>query len=74
MIPRAFDYHRPATAEEAMRLVTADPDTTSVLGGGTWVVPDLNRGVLRASAIVDLGHAGLDHIERSNGGLAPRSE
>jgi CO/xanthine dehydrogenase FAD-binding subunit len=67
VIPEAVDYRRPASAAEAAALLEED---ARVVGGGTWVVPELQRGVARAHRLVDLRDAGLRAIEpAADGGL-----
>lgn len=69
MIPTRFDYQAPADATDAARLLAADPEGTRVLGGGTWVVPELSRGESTPRVVVDLVRAGLDTIESTSDGL-----
>lgn len=69
MIPARFEYYAPASAAEAVELLAADPGRGRLLGGGTWVVPELSRGDSRPRRIVDLRRAGLGAIERIAGGL-----
>jgi carbon-monoxide dehydrogenase medium subunit len=63
MISHPFAYRSPETVAEAVELVSAAPDRTRVLGGGTWVVPECNRGESSPDVLVDLRRAGLDRIE-----------
>jgi carbon-monoxide dehydrogenase medium subunit len=62
VIPQHFDYLTPRSVEEAVRALADSPETTRILAGGTWVVPDLNRGLIRPRRVVDLRHAGLERI------------
>jgi aerobic carbon-monoxide dehydrogenase medium subunit len=62
MIPRRFAYAAPESAEEAVTLLAADPASAKILGGGTWAVPELNRGESRPALVVDLRRAGLAEI------------
>lgn len=62
MIAERFTYAAPRTAEEAVELLAVDPARTRVLGGGTWAVPEMNRGESRPRLVVDLRHAGLGGI------------
>lgn len=64
MIPNAFAYVAPTSAPEAVEVLAGDPEGTLPLGGGTWVVPDMNRGTLRPRRVVDLRRAGLGGIAR----------
>ncbi len=63
MIPGRFTYAAPESIEEAVGLLAADPAASRLLGGGTWVVPELNRGESRPRLVVDLRRAGLAQIE-----------
>jgi carbon-monoxide dehydrogenase medium subunit len=63
VIPYRFQYLMPTSVEDAVGLLAEDPDGTRILGGGTWVVPDLNRGLIRPRRVVDLRRAGLQRIE-----------
>ncbi|MCU1607782.1 MAG: hypothetical protein JWP46_4247 [Modestobacter sp.] len=61
MIPTTFAYEAPTSVAEAVALLGED---TQVIGGGTWVVPSLNRGDSRSAALVDLRRAGLGGISQ----------
>jgi aerobic carbon-monoxide dehydrogenase medium subunit len=63
MISHPFAYQSPESVAEAVELVSAAPARTRVLGGGTWVVPECNRGESSPDVLVDLRRAGLDRIE-----------
>lgn len=63
MISHPFAYRSPESVAEAVELVSAAPARTRVLGGGTWVVPECNRGESSPDVLVDLRRAGLDRIE-----------
>lgn len=63
MIAAALRYDLPRDLDEALALLSQDPATTRLLGGGTWLVPELNRGVVNADRrVVDLRRAGLGEI------------
>jgi carbon-monoxide dehydrogenase medium subunit len=68
MIGARFTYAAPETAEEAVALVATDPDGARIIGGGTWVVPELNRGESTPRLVVDLRRAGLGGVQ-ANGGV-----
>lgn len=56
MKPVAFDYARPTTSEEAVRLLrAADPDARPVAGSQS-LGPMLNMRLVRPSLLVDLRH------------------
>lgn len=70
MIAAPFEYRRPAALAEALTLLAADAEGTAILGGGTWLVPDMERGARTPRSVLDLGAAGLDVIEElDHGGL-----
>jgi aerobic carbon-monoxide dehydrogenase medium subunit len=67
--PAPFDYHRPASLDEALALLAADPDAKP-LAGGQSLVPMLNFRLARPSALVDLGGiAGLSGVRVDGGTL-----
>jgi aerobic carbon-monoxide dehydrogenase medium subunit len=69
MIKEAFEYHSPASLEEAAGLVSSLEGETSVISGGTWVVPEMTHGVRRPKHVVDLRRAGLEGVASENGSL-----
>ncbi len=68
MKPAPFEYHRPASVDEAVALLEADADAKP-LAGGQSLVPMLNFRLGRPSALVDLSEVGLDGIRRERGTL-----
>ncbi|HEY3249074.1 MAG TPA: xanthine dehydrogenase family protein subunit M [bacterium] len=70
MIPAAFEYHRPATLEEALRLLQELPDA-KVLAGGHSLLPMMKLRLLSPAHIIDLGRLpGLQHITREGDTVA----
>jgi carbon-monoxide dehydrogenase medium subunit len=59
-------YAAPESLDEAVQLLD---DGGRILGGGTWVVPELDRGGAWPRRIVDLRRAGLASIEPHADGL-----
>jgi carbon-monoxide dehydrogenase medium subunit len=53
MIPASFDYHAPATVEEALSLL-GQSDDAKVLGGGQSLIPVLRMRLAAPEVIVDL--------------------
>ena len=53
MFPNQFDYHRPASVDEAVALLSADPDA-KLLAGGHSLVPAMKLRLASPSALVDL--------------------
>ncbi len=63
MKPAPFDYHRPATLDEALALLERYAGDAKVLAGGQSLIPLLNMRLARPAALIDLeridGLAGL---------------
>lgn len=60
MIPAAFDYHAPASAEEAVRLLgelTSSGADVKVLGGGQSLLPVMRLRLAAPEVVVDLSRA-----------------
>lgn len=67
MKPPRFEYHAPATVEEAVELL-ASQDGARVLAGGQSLVQLMKFRLAKPSAVIDInGIAGLDAIEGVNG-------
>ena len=70
MIPAAFDYHRPATLEEAVKLLSSHGDQGKVLSGGMSLLPMLKLRLASYAHLVDIGRIpGLDYIKEEKGTL-----
>ena len=54
MIPAAFAYQRPATVDEALRAIAADPEA-KVLAGGHSLLPLLKLRLARTDTLIDIG-------------------
>jgi CO/xanthine dehydrogenase FAD-binding subunit len=68
--PPPFEYHAPATIEQACALLFSLEDA-KVLAGGQSLVPLLNFRLARPAHIVDINRiAGLDRIYERDGGIA----
>lgn len=63
-MPAISSYHRPATLDEALALLTRPGVATRVLGGGTVVVPTPGPDTCE---VVDLQAIGLEGIARRDG-------
>ena len=69
MRPTAFDYHRPATLDEALSLLDEIEDSRP-LAGGHSLLPIMKLRLAMPAALVDLGAIpGLDEISGNGGGL-----
>jgi aerobic carbon-monoxide dehydrogenase medium subunit len=69
MLPSKFDYHRPESLDEALRLL-AELDDAKVLAGGQSLIPVMKLRLAAPEHIVDINRIpGLDGIEETDGGL-----
>jgi len=70
MIPAAFDYHRPATLEEAVKLLAQHGEEAKVLSGGMSLLPMLKLRLASFAHLVDIGRIpGLEYIKEEGGFL-----
>ena len=71
MKPAPFDYHDPATLDEAVSLLGRLDDDVKILAGGQSLIPLLNMRLARPTALVDLGKiTELDYIREDGGAIA----
>lgn len=72
MKPPAFEYHRPATLDEALALLAAHEGDAKPLAGGQSLVPAMNFRLAQPAVLVDLGALNeLSYVrETPDGGLA----
>jgi aerobic carbon-monoxide dehydrogenase medium subunit len=61
-------YHRPQTIAEALRLLSRDGVRTTLIAGGTTIVPQLDEREIEE--VVDLQEAGPAHVEARGERLA----
>ena len=54
MIPAPFDYQAPATLDEAISLLAADPDGAKVLAGGHSLIPAMKLRLAQPQLLVDI--------------------
>ena len=54
MIPAPFDYEVPATLDEAVSLLAADPDGAKVLAGGHSLIPAMKLRLAQPQMLVDI--------------------
>jgi aerobic carbon-monoxide dehydrogenase medium subunit len=70
MKPAPFDYHRPETATEAVRLLAELGDDAKVLAGGQSLIPMLALRLTVFGHLVDIGRIdGLRRVERRAGAV-----
>jgi aerobic carbon-monoxide dehydrogenase medium subunit len=68
MKPAKFEYHRPATVDEALAVLTHYGGDAKILAGGQSLVPLLNFRLSRPAALVDLNSlASLGYIHEDDG-------
>ena len=68
MKPPKFDYHAPASLDEALALLTRYGGEAKILAGGQSLVPLLNFRLTRPAALVDLNRiASLAYIREIDG-------
>ncbi len=67
MIATRFDYLAPEDLAELREVMRGG---ATVLGGGTWVVPELSAGVRAPERLVDLRRLGIDRVEPDGEDLA----
>jgi carbon-monoxide dehydrogenase medium subunit len=70
VIPGAFDYHRPKSLDEAVRLLVEHGDEGRLLAGGHSLIPMMKLRLANPSHLIDLrGIAGLGSIEEAEGAI-----
>jgi len=70
MIPAAFDYHSPATLDEALALLERHGDKAKILAGGQSLLPMLKLRLGQVGVLVDIGRVpGLEYIKEEGGVL-----
>ena len=70
MKPASFDYHDPATLDEALELMSRHGDQARPLAGGQSLVPLMNFRLLRPAHIIDLnGVHELSYLKVDNSAL-----
>lgn len=55
MIPAAFDYQAPATIDEALSLLAANPDEAKILAGGHSLIPAMKLRLAQPGMLIDIG-------------------
>lgn len=62
MITNVFRYEMPRTIQDAVAILAEAPETTTVVGGGTWVVPEMSQHCRKPTAVVELRRAGVGSV------------
>lgn len=69
MIPAAFEYHRPASVKDALKLLAELPDA-KLLAGGHSLLPLMKLRLASPAHLIDLGHVEeLRRIRTEDGAL-----
>jgi carbon-monoxide dehydrogenase medium subunit len=70
MLPSRFDYHRPATLDEALGLLEQHGEDAKVLAGGQSLIPLMKLRFASPGRLIDVNRIpGLDGIEERDGML-----
>jgi aerobic carbon-monoxide dehydrogenase medium subunit len=70
MYPATFEYHRPATVEEAVRLLASHKDDAKLLAGGHSLIPLMKLRLASPKHVVDIRKiGGLSGVREEGGGL-----
>jgi len=68
MIPAAFDYNAPTTLDEALSLLSANPDGAKVLAGGHSLIPAMKLRLAQPELLIDITRIkSLSYIREENG-------
>ena len=71
MIPAAFEYHAPASLDDATALLTRLGDDAKILSGGQSLIPLMKLRLSSPPHVVDInGIPGLSYIRETDGALA----
>lgn len=69
MIPGEFDYHAPATVEEALDLLAKHEDA-KILAGGQSLIPAMRFRLAQPAILIDINTIpGMEYVTESNGHL-----
>lgn len=70
MIPPAFEYFRPNTIPEALKLLTQHGEDAKILSGGQSLIPMMKFRLARPTHLIDINRiGGLSHIKEEGGFL-----
>jgi aerobic carbon-monoxide dehydrogenase medium subunit len=70
MLTSRFEYHRPDSLEEALRLLAELGDEAKVLAGGQSLIPVMKLRLAAPAHLIDIGRLGMDSIAEADGRLA----
>jgi aerobic carbon-monoxide dehydrogenase medium subunit len=66
MIRHALEYRAPRAVEEAIEILAAAGDDCAVLGGGTWLIPNMTFAAHQPKIVLDPRHLGLASITETD--------
>jgi carbon-monoxide dehydrogenase medium subunit len=69
MYPAPFEYHRPATLEEALALLAQHGEDAKLLAGGHSLIPAMKLRLARPRVIVDIGRVDTLRYARERDGM-----
>ena len=70
MIPAEFDYHAPASLDEAITLLNQHRDSAKILSGGQSLLPVLKMRLGTVAQLIDIGRIpGLEYVKEEDGYL-----
>ncbi len=69
MIQQRFDYHAPRSIDEALGLLAAAGEDCAVLGGGTWLIPNMTYAITRPTRVLDPRRLNLETIAEDGDAL-----
>ncbi len=70
MLPSSFEYHRPATLDEALSLLATHGDDAKVLAGGQSLIPIMKLRFATPGQLIDINRIeGLDGVAERDGSL-----
>jgi carbon-monoxide dehydrogenase medium subunit len=71
MYSASFDYVRPSTVEEAVKLLAKHGDDAKLLAGGHSLIPAMKLRLARPKVVIDIGRiANLSYIREAGGAIA----
>jgi carbon-monoxide dehydrogenase medium subunit len=71
MYPSQFEYFRPKTIDEAVKLLAQHGDDAKLLAGGHSLIPAMKLRLAQPKAVVDLGRiANLSYVRETGGRIA----
>ena len=68
MIPAVFDYERPGTLDEALRLLAKHGEDAKVLAGGHSLLPAMKLRLAQPKVVIDIGRIDALRAIREEGG------